>query len=76
MPLCLLGSRFPIAASLKEKLLRDQERQGTKVMKTFIVAVLSALVFPFGLKGQGLTSLNGTVTDPSGGVVPWRRCYS
>lgn len=39
-------------------------------MKSFIVAVLCVIAFPFGLMGQGLTSLNGAVTDPSGGVVP------
>jgi hypothetical protein len=42
-----------------------------EIMKIFAIAALSILfVFPVGLKGQALTSLNGTVTDPSGAVVP------
>ncbi|HWD98703.1 MAG TPA: carboxypeptidase regulatory-like domain-containing protein, partial [Bryobacteraceae bacterium] len=34
------------------------------------VAGIAILVLCFGLRGQGLSTLNGTVTDPSGAVVP------
>jgi hypothetical protein len=41
-----------------------------KKVTILFTALLSLLLLPSLLTGQGLTSLSGTVTDPSGGFVP------
>src|ERR1043166_3558591 len=50
-------------------LARTRGKGGSYMQKLFVVFALSCFL-AIGLPGQALTSINGTVTDPTGAVIP------